>query len=305
MQDLEGLLTKFKRQQVTALARCISLVENESPGYEQLLAGLETKEKIPVIGITGPPGAGKSTLINALIDELTKQGKRIGIMAIDPSSPFNLGALLGDRVRMAKFFNNPNVYIRSLSNRGALGGISAKSIEILDVMKAFGFDYIFVETVGVGQSEVEIAGLADTTAVVLVPEAGDEIQAIKSGLMEIADIFIVNKADRPDSNAFIRRMKNMLHDYRPADSAWMIPVLPTVAEKGEGISAVISQIDEHRKLALQNERKILLLTDKALKLIQTYRMRNVDVKALQEDLTTQWKTQQESFNLYQFVRKYF
>src|SRR5690606_12306870 len=147
------------------------------------------------IGITGPPGAGKSTLVNAITGHLVNEGKKIAILAVDPTSPFNFGSLLGDRIRMAQQFNNPNVYIRSLATRGALGGISAKTIEIVDLMKSADFDLILVETVGVGQSEVEIAGLADKTVVVLVPESGDEIQHIKSGLMEVAQGFVVNKAD--------------------------------------------------------------------------------------------------------------
>src|SRR5688572_12291594 len=203
MSNPETLIDNLQKGDVRSLARCISIVENEAEGYEELLRSLPVDHDIPVIGITGPPGAGKSTIVNALISELNKEGKKIGIVAIDPTSPFNYGSLLGDRIRMSEHFLNEHVFIRSLATRGSLGGLSAKTIEITDVMKAFPFDYIIVETVGVGQSEVEIVGLADTTIVVLVPEAGDEIQGIKSGIMEIADIFVVNKADRDGADQFV------------------------------------------------------------------------------------------------------
>jgi LAO/AO transport system kinase len=188
----------------------LTWVENDLPGSNNMLKEL-IPHNTPVIGITGPPGAGKSTLVNQLINKLSIDGKRIAILAIDPSSPFNMGSLLGDRIRMAEQFNKPNVYIRSLATRGSLGGLSAKTIEMTDVLKSGDFDYIIVETVGVGQSEVEIAGIADITIVVLVPEAGDEIQSIKSGLMEIADIFVVNKADREGADAFTNTIQKLVH----------------------------------------------------------------------------------------------
>ena len=189
-----------------SLARAISLVENEYPGYEELLESLPASST-KIIGITGPPGAGKSTLVDALIALLTAAGKNVGVLCVDPSSPFNLGALLGDRIRMSDWYTHPNVFIRSLATRGSMGGLHPKIIEISDLMKVFPFDHIIVETVGVGQSEIEIAGLADVTVVVVVPEAGDEIQTMKAGLMEIADIFVVNKADRPDADHFVRNLR--------------------------------------------------------------------------------------------------
>lgn len=198
------------------LARVISIVENELSGHEAILENLEIKAT-PVIGITGPPGAGKSTLLNAVITDLVNQGNQIGIVAIDPSSPFNYGALLGDRIRFSSQFSNEQVFIRSLASRGSLGGLSAKVIEVVDVMKAAGFDYIFVETVGVGQSEVEIAGLAETTIVVMVPESGDEVQAMKAGIMEIADIFVVNKADRADADMMVKHIRTLLHQAAKSD----------------------------------------------------------------------------------------
>ena len=211
MQNEDSLIKGIKEGSFTALARAITLVENDIPPAAQLLRKIELNSSVPVIGITGPPGAGKSTLVNAITEHIVKGGKKIAILAIDPTSPFNFGSLLGDRIRMSQQFNNPNVYIRSLATRGALGGISAKTIEIVDVVKAAGFDMILVETVGVGQSEVEIAGLADKTVVVLVPESGDEIQHIKSGLMEVAQCFVVNKADREGADLFANNLKKLVH----------------------------------------------------------------------------------------------
>src|SRR5574343_832555 len=194
---------------IRALARAISLTENEVNGYGELLLSLPVSST-PVIGITGPPGAGKSTITDGLIGAFTDAGKRVAVICVDPSSPFNFGALLGDRIRMSQWYQHPGVYIRSLASRGSLGGLNPKIIEITDVVRAACFDLIIIETVGVGQSEVEIAGLADVTAVVVVPEAGDEVQTMKAGLMEIADIFVVNKSDRPEAGVFLKNLRSML-----------------------------------------------------------------------------------------------
>ena len=205
----QQLKNKLEKGDHKSLARAISLVENEAAGYDDFLRSL-CPANTPVIGITGPPGAGKSTLTDALIKQLTADGKNIAVLCVDPSSPFNLGSLLGDRIRMTQWYDHPNVFIRSLATRGSLGGLHPSIVEITELLKAAAFDYIVVETVGVGQSEVEIAGLADVTIVVLVPEAGDEIQTMKAGLMEIADIFVINKADRPDADLFVKNLRSLL-----------------------------------------------------------------------------------------------
>lgn len=284
-----------------ALARRISLVENEVPGYEQLLEQLPGGSNTRVVGITGPPGAGKSTLVNLLIQTLLEQQKRIAIIAVDPSSPFNFGALLGDRIRMSQHFNDPRVFIRSMANRGALGGLSPKIIEVSDVIRAAGFDYLFIETVGVGQSEVEIAGIADTTVVVVVPEAGDEIQTMKAGLMEIADIFVVNKADRDNADAFVKNLR-LLSAERHARSHWQIPVLKTIATRNEGIAPLIAAIEQHQQQINHHERHAVLLAEKAWQLIQHRRMQNLDKKALLQKV--QALVQEGAFNLYKLVNEY-
>lgn len=277
-----------------SLARTLTRVENDLSGSAQILKSLELL-RTPVIGITGPPGAGKSTLVNQLINKLSANGKRVAILAIDPSSPFNMGSLLGDRIRMMEQFNKPNVYIRSLATRGSLGGLSAKTIEMTDVLKSGGFDYIIIETVGVGQSEVEIAGIADITIVVLVPEAGDEIQSIKSGLMEIADIFVINKADREGADTFTSNIQKLVHQ-----KSTLIPVIKTIAEKSEGISELLEAIKNQPYS--ENKRKLFLLTEKAWKLIQNKRMGNINKQKLQQRIAE--ASQQTDFNLYQFIEQF-
>lgn len=291
-------LQQIQQGDVKALARSISLVENEVPGYELLLQSLPSNSKT-VIGITGPPGAGKSTLTDLLIGAITQEGKKVGVLCIDPSSPFNLGALLGDRIRMSSWYNNPNVFIRSLATRGALGGLHPKIIEITDLIKIAPFDYIIIETVGIGQSEIDIVGLADITVVVVVPEAGDEIQTMKAGLMEIADIFVVNKADRPDADLFVSNLSTMLAPAFHSKNT-IIPIIKTVASAKQGIeelyAAILNQID-HPKL---NEKRSWLLAEKAYYLIGQKRMKGIDKNELKDKIAKEGK----NFNLYQFINAY-
>ncbi len=277
------------------LARALTLVENNLEPSSELLKNLHINLNIPVIGITGPPGAGKSTLVNAITSNFIAQGKKVAILAVDPTSPFNFGSLLGDRIRMVQQFNNPNVYIRSIATRGALGGVSVKTLEMIDVLKSSNFDVILVETVGVGQSEVEIAGLADKTIVVLVPESGDEIQNIKSGLMEIAQGFVVNKADREGAEIFANNLKKLVRGQHQD-----IPVFKTVADKEEGLTELCNWL--LRKNIVVNERKRLLILEKAYRIIQHQRMLDVDKIKLRNAIDEALLT--ADFNVYRFVEKW-
>jgi LAO/AO transport system kinase len=297
---MQQLLKEAKQGNRRSLARLISLVENETDGYLDILKSLPVNNLVPVIGITGPPGAGKSTLINVLLKKFTEEqpGRKIAVLAVDPSSPFTHGALLGDRLRMNEHFNNADIYIRSLASRGALGGLAARSVEVTDLLKAAGFDYILIETVGVGQSEVDIAALADITVVVLVPEAGDEIQTIKSGIMEIADIFVVNKSDREGANAMLKNLFSTLHE-RPA-SANAVEVIKTVASTGQGIDELLAAIHVHEKNI--HSGKHSLLAQQAYRLIQHYRMKDVSEEKLRSLLKTE--SVKKDFNIYSFAAKY-
>ena len=279
------------------LARCISLIENEYKGYETILQTLPPSSA-KIIGITGPPGAGKSTLVDAMIELLVSKEKKVGILCIDPSSPFNLGAVLGDRIRMSDWYTHPNVFIRSLATRGSMGGLHPKIIEITDLMKVFPFDHIIVETVGVGQSEIEIAGLADTTVVVIVPEAGDEVQTMKAGLMEIADVFVVNKADRPGADMFVKDLRQML---APAFRTHYheVPVLKTVASEKEGIKELLDILLHQLKLSHLNDKKFWLLAEKAYYLVEQKRMKGIDKAVLKKEIENLYL--KGNFNLYQFI----
>ena len=289
----QHLLQALLAGDIQALSRCISLVENEVPGYEDLLCHLPLSRQ-SIIGITGAPGAGKSTLTDGLIEEIVKQNKRVAVLCVDPSSSFNRGALLGDRLRMNTWYNHPSVYIRSVASRCVLGGLSPTVIEVTDLLKAAPFDYIIIETVGVGQNEIEIAALADITVVVYVPEAGDEVQTMKAGIAEIADIFVVNKADRPGAQRFAHNLQTLVAQQQKKTS-----VIKTVATEKEGVGLLFEEILKKEQEAGKQDNKIKLLADRAYQLIQRSRMKDVTRKILEEAIQEQYRN--DHFNIYRFA----
>lgn len=292
-QSLEALVADFEAGKSAALARAVTIVENHRAGYDELMTRLHPHiGRAQRLGITGPPGAGKSTVTNLIVQSLRQEGHTVGVIAVDPTSPFTGGALLGDRVRMESVALDPGVYIRSMATRGSLGGLSARTAEVADVLDAFGFDRIIIETVGVGQTELDIARTADTTVVVLVPESGDSIQTLKAGVMEIADIFVVNKGDRPGADRLRNDIELMLGLRRGSAGAvpahhgvqlktfnpiriareaaraedperWTPPVLGTIASRGEGIDLLLAAVARHFRYlemsgALKGRRRIRL-----------------------------------------------
>lgn len=292
----QELSIQLQAGDIKALARCISLVENEQEGYLDFLKELPVHDA-KIIGITGPPGAGKSTLVDSLIGLLAEKNKKVGVLCIDPSSPFNLGALLGDRIRMSQWYTHPNVFIRSLATHGSMGGLNPMIIEITALLKAAAFDHIIIETVGIGQSEVEIAGLADVTVVVLVPEAGDEIQTMKAGLMEIADIFVVNKSDRPDADHFVKNLRQLL---APAYSRQTheITVIKTIASEKKGIPELANEIMKQSSNQT-TEKKTYLLARKAWHILQRMRMKGYDIKNIEQLIAVE--SGKENFNFFRLV----
>ena len=278
-EELQSLLDRFRAGKRTALARAISVIESERPGFQRFLHRvLAAGPRAGRVGMTGPPGAGKSSLIAALANLYRARDEEVGVVAVDPTSPYSGGALLGDRIRMNDLATDRGIFIRSMATRGSLGGLATTTKEVIDLMDAFGLARLLIETVGVGQTELEITGAADTVVVVLVPESGDGIQAMKAGLMEIADIFVVNKADRPGADRVVNDLKTALHlragkalDDVPAhhgvdlagvtknkvaeassvatnDPAhWAVPVFKTVAQTGEGVPELLDALDRHRE----------------------------------------------------------
>ncbi len=242
MTDLE----KFFKGDIRELSRAISTVENLDDGYRELLGRLYEKAGGTLrIGVTGPPGAGKSTLVNGLVHEFLSRDKRIGIIAVDPSSPFTGGALLGDRVRMNEFPIGGQVFFRSMATRGATGGLSSGTDNVSVVLDAFGFDVILIETVGVGQVELDIIDTCDTVMVVLVPESGDAVQTMKAGLLEVADILVVNKSDRPGAEGMTADLRQMLKLRKKKEGLWPIPVIPTEATTRKGLEKLFAAAEEH------------------------------------------------------------
>lgn len=282
------------------LAKTISQIENKVEGAEAYLVQLKPNA-IPIIGITGPPGAGKSTLIAAMVGEWVAANKKVAVLSVDPSSPFHKGAILGDRIRMKEWYLHPQVFIRSLASRGHLGGLNSSMIELTTLLQSVGFDRIIVETVGVGQSEVEVASLADTTVVVLVPEAGDEVQMMKSGLMEVADLFVVNKSDRPDAQTFINHIHQMMMENGVSDT--LVKVIPTIASQGVGIVDLIHAVDAHQaaRLAMGANRNLVLT--KVIQLIVANKMRQIDLKKMEQALDE--AIVKEGFNIFSFTQKYY
>jgi LAO/AO transport system kinase len=264
-----------------ALARLITRVENRMPGVAEIMRGVQPHlGRAHVLGITGPPGAGKSTLVDRLTARLRAAGERVGIIAVDPSSPFTGGAVLGDRIRMQAHTLDPDVFIRSMATRGSLGGLAAATGDVIKLMDAAGFPWILIETVGVGQTELDIIKQADTTVVILVPESGDSVQAMKAGLMEVADIFVVNKADRDGAHALMAELRFSVHlhyssSVSPKDIDWEIPVLAAQATNDVGVGELLAEIKRHRSVldqtgALEKRRRARRRADLRTLLVEEF-----------------------------------
>ncbi len=291
------LAEKVLNGELRAAARLMRDIDDAMPGaVDELKTLYPNTGNAYIIGITGPPGAGKSTLVDQLTHNLRKKGKRVGVVAIDPTSPFTGGAILGDRIRMNRHADDPGVFIRSLGTRGALGGLSRSTADVALVLDAFGMDYVIIETVGVGQDEVDIVKTAHTTCVVMVPGLGDDIQAIKAGILEIGDVFVVNKADRDGADRTARELESMLGMRKEIEGSWSPKVMRTVAQNGAGIDELVDEIEGHREylfasgaihdfLRERNERQFVeVLRDGLYKKAQEAMSENDMFKTLVDDI---------------------
>jgi LAO/AO transport system kinase len=280
------------------LAKTISGIENKEVLAAKYLESLKPS-KVPIIGITGPPGAGKSTLISAMINVWVGEGKKIAVLTVDPSSPFHKGAILGDRIRMRDWYMHPNVFIRSFASRGHLGGLTSAMIELTTLLQSLNFDIIILETVGVGQSEVEIAELADTTIVVLIPDAGDDVQMMKSGLMEIADLFVVNKSDRPAANTFFNHLQKMIKENNASMHA--PKVISTIASQHVGIIELVEEVYQHQHLQAKSSDKLNSTMTKVIQIIIGKHLDKLDQEDIKKRLAI--AIEQEHFNLFNFAKQ--
>ena len=276
---LNKLIREILKSEKLSIAKGISLVENESPHSRELLKSLyKNTGNAYLIGITGPPGAGKSTLTNALTKILRENKYKVGIIAVDPTSPFTGGALLGDRIRMQEIGTDKDVFIRSMATRGSLGGLSKKAKEACEILDASGKDFIIIETVGVGQSELDIAQTADTTIVVLVPESGDAVQTMKAGLMEIGDIFVINKCDRQGADVLATALKTMLHLKMKEHEIWDIKVIKTIGTQNKGIDELNKEIFRHRTYLETNGKMKIKRRDNLIKQIYELVNNKLEIK---------------------------